>query len=65
MLGYIVMNCATLGEAMSRITPYEKLVGGMDISRIKATDEQVRLIWNCHHRTPLVRRHMAGHVLAP
>ncbi|RCI72947.1 AraC family transcriptional regulator, partial [Pseudomonas aeruginosa] len=64
VLGYIAMNCATLGEAMSRITPYEKLVGDMGTSRIEAAGGQVRLIWNCRHQTPLVRRHMVEHVLA-
>lgn len=64
MLGYIAMNCATLGEAMSRITPYEKLVGDMGTSRIEAAGEQVRLIWNCRHQTPLGWRHMVEHVLA-
>ncbi|HBO7193171.1 AraC family transcriptional regulator [Pseudomonas aeruginosa] len=64
VLGYIAMNCATLGEAMSRITPYEKLVGDMGTSRTEAAGGQVRLIWNCRHQTPLVRRHMVEHVLA-
>ncbi len=40
VLGYIAMNCATLGEAMSRITPYEKLVGDMGTSRIEAAGGQ-------------------------
>ena len=33
-------------------------------SRIEAAGGQVRLIWNCRHQTPLVRRHMVEHVLA-
>ncbi len=36
VLGYIAMNCATLGEAMGRIVPYEKLVGDMGTSRLEA-----------------------------
>ena len=39
VLGYITMNCATLGEAMSRIVPFEKLVGDMGVSRIEAADD--------------------------
>lgn len=27
VLGYITMSCTTLGEAVERIAPYEKLVG--------------------------------------
>jgi AraC-like DNA-binding protein len=64
VLGYITMNCATVGEAMSRIVPYEKLVGDMGVSRIEAAEEQVRLIWDCRHHNPEVRRHMVEDVLA-
>jgi AraC-like DNA-binding protein len=64
VLGYIAMNCATLGEAMSRIVPYEKLVGDMGVSRIEASADQVKLIWSCRHETALVRRHMVEEVLA-
>ena len=64
VLGYITMNCATLGEAMSRIVPFEKLVGDMGVSRIEAADEQVRLIWSCRHQGAEIRRHMVENVLA-
>mgnify|MGYP003418342802 FL=1 len=64
VLGYITMNCATLGEAMSRIVPYEKLVGDMGVSRIEADSQQVQLIWDCRHQNAEVRRHMTEEVLA-
>ncbi|VXC67121.1 AraC family transcriptional regulator [Pseudomonas sp. 8Z] len=64
VLGYITMNCATLGEAMSRIAPYEKLVGDMGTSHIEAAADHVRLIWSCRHQAPEVRRHMVENVLA-
>ncbi len=64
VLGYITMNCATLGEAMGRIAPYEKLVGDMGVSRIEATDDVVRMIWSCRHQDPAIRRHMVENVLA-
>lgn len=35
VLGYITMNCSTLGEAIERIQPYERLVGDMGTSRIE------------------------------
>ncbi|MDX1633645.1 MAG: AraC family transcriptional regulator ligand-binding domain-containing protein, partial [Marinobacter sp.] len=34
VLGYITMSCATLGEAIARIAPYEKLVGDMGVTRL-------------------------------
>ncbi|NQD91695.1 AraC family transcriptional regulator [Pseudomonas sp. CrR25] len=64
VLGYITMNCATLGEAMSRIVPYEKLVGDMGVSRVEPAGDHVRLIWSCRHQAPDIRRHMVENVLA-
>jgi AraC-like DNA-binding protein len=64
VLGYITMNCATLGEAMGRIAPYEKLVGDMGVSRIEAEADGVRMIWSCRHQDPAIRRHMVENVLA-
>ncbi|KIV72184.1 Transcriptional regulator, AraC family [Pseudomonas sp. FeS53a] len=64
VLGYITMNCATLGEAMSRIIPYEKLVGDMGTSQIEAGADHIRLSWNCRHEAPEIRRHMVENVLA-
>jgi AraC-like DNA-binding protein len=64
VLGYITMNCATLGEAMSRVMPFEKLVGDMGVSRIEAADDHVKMIWSCRHQSPEIRRHMVENVLA-
>lgn len=64
VLGYITMNCATLGEAMNRIMPFEKLVGDMGVSRAEVVDGQVRLIWSCRHQRAETRRHMVEDVLA-
>lgn len=64
VLGYITMNCATLGEAMSRIVPYEKLVGDMGTSQLLAEGDHIKLVWNCRHERPDIRRHMVEGVLA-
>jgi len=64
VLGYITMNCATLGDAMSRIMPFEKLVGDMGTSRIEMAAGHVQLIWSCRHRRPDIRRHLVENVLA-
>ncbi len=64
VLGYISMNCATLGEAIDRIAPYEKLVGDMGTSRLEMTGELACLIWDCQHQAPEARRHMVENVLA-
>lgn len=64
VLGYITMNCSTLGEAIERIQPYERLVGDMGTSRIECLGDQVRLSWHCRHAHQPVRRHLIENVLA-
>lgn len=64
VLGYIVMNCATVGEAMARIIPYEKLVGDMGVSRIISEPKQLCVEWHCRYPSPVVRPHMIANVLA-
>lgn len=64
VLGYITMNCATLGQAMSRILPYEKLVGDMGTSRIEQHGAQLAMIWQCRQTNPALRRQLVEHVLA-
>lgn len=64
VLGYIAMNCATLGEAMSRIVPYEKLVGDMGTSELQPAGDAIRLVWRCRHETAEIRRHLVENVLA-
>ena len=63
VLGYITMNCATLGDAMNRIMPFEKLVGDMGVSRAELQGQQVHLIWTCRHQRPRIRRHLVENVL--
>ena len=64
VLGYITMNCATLGAAMSRIVPYEKLVGEMGSSHLEMASDHLRLSWNCRVANTAVRRHVVENVLA-
>jgi AraC-like DNA-binding protein len=64
VLGYITMNCATLGEAMARIVPFEKLVGDLGTSRVEADAQLVKLIWTCNHQSAEISRHLVESVLA-
>lgn len=64
VLGYIAMNCATVGEALSRIPVYEKIVGDMGFTVTRALGENVCVQWNCNFTNPLVRRHVIENVLA-
>ncbi len=64
VLGYITMSCATLGEAVARIAPFEKLVGDMGVTSLEAVDDEVRMTWHCNYTDPLVRPHMVDNVFA-
>ena len=64
VLGYIAMNCATVGEALACIPLYEKIVGDMGVTRIHPQGDSVRVEWHCNFANPLVRRHVIENVLA-
>lgn len=64
VLGYITMSCATLGEAVARIAPFEKLVGDMGTTSLAMKGEDIRLVWNCNYTDPVVRPHLVDNVFA-
>ena len=64
VLGYITMSSATLGEAVARIAPFEKLVGDMGTTQIAGSGDHIRLIWACNYTDPIVRPQMVDNVFA-
>ncbi|MBY6192935.1 AraC family transcriptional regulator [Marinobacter hydrocarbonoclasticus] len=64
VLGYITMSCATLGEAVTRIAPYEKLVGDMGTTRLKMKGDCATLIWTCNFIDPVVWPQVVDNVFA-
>jgi len=64
VLGYISMNCDTLGQAITKIKPFEKLVGDMGITNIEHLGSQLKISWHCQFPNALVRRHMIDNCLA-
>ncbi|WP_166252396.1 AraC family transcriptional regulator [Marinobacter salicampi] len=64
VLGYITMSCATLGEAIARIAPFEKLVGDMGVTRLEEGSDTVSLVWQCAFNDPVVRPHLVDNVFA-
>jgi AraC-like DNA-binding protein len=64
VLGYITMSCATLGEAIARIAPFEKLVGDMGSTRLEVQGEHIKLSWTCHYDDPVVRPQMVDNVFS-
>ncbi|WP_303290756.1 AraC family transcriptional regulator [Marinobacter sp. SS5-14b] len=64
VLGYITMSCATLGEAITRIAPYEKLVGDMGTTRMRMKSGEVSLVWTCNFTDPVVWPQVVDNVFA-
>jgi AraC-like DNA-binding protein len=64
VLGYITMSCATLGEAVTRIAPYEKLVGDMGTTRLKMKGDSATLIWTCNFTDSVVWPQVVDNVFA-
>ncbi|KZY77371.1 hypothetical protein A3740_10565, partial [Oleiphilus sp. HI0068] len=64
VLGYITMSCATIGEAMDKIQPYERLVGDMGTTSFKDLGNSILQCWHCIYDDPIVRPHMIDNVLA-
>ncbi|MFB2764851.1 AraC family transcriptional regulator [Marinobacter shengliensis] len=64
VLGYITMSCATLGEAVTRIAPYEKLVGDMGTTGLRMKGNEVSLVWTCNFTDPVVWPQVVDNVFA-
>lgn len=64
VLGYITMSCATLGEAVARIAPFEKLVGDMGTTELAMTQGSIKLTWHCNYNNPIVRPQVVDNVFA-
>ncbi|QCF25987.1 AraC family transcriptional regulator ligand-binding domain-containing protein [Hydrocarboniclastica marina] len=64
VLGYITMSCATLGEAIARIAPYERLVGDMGVTGLSQSGDSMLLTWHCGYTDAAVRHHMIDNVFA-
>jgi len=64
VLGFIVMNCETLGEALTKIQPFEKLVGDMGTSTLTPQGDLFKIGWSCIFPNKEVRRHMIDNCLS-
>ena len=64
VLGYILMSCATIGEALQHISRFERLVGDMGITTMSSHGEFMHIQWHCAYPDTEVRQHMIDNVLA-
>lgn len=64
VLGYMLMNCRGLQEALEKTPTYERLVGDMGTSQIsRLADGNTEMRWICNYPNPKVRPHMIANVL--
>lgn len=63
VLGYISMNCENLGQAITKIQPFEKLVGDMGTTTFAPLADKVKISWHCQFTDPKVKRHMIDNCL--
>lgn len=55
LLGYMMMNCRTLREALNLFPRYEAIVGNMGVTRIERRGSHVAICWSCNYTDNLVR----------
>jgi len=64
VLGYISMNCNTLGEAITKIQPFEQLVGDMGTTNVELVGDSFKIGWQCQFTEKNVRQQMIDNCLA-
>jgi len=68
VLGFITMNCETLGEAITKVQPFEKIVGDMGTTFFEPIENEhgkyFSIGWSCVFTDKLVRRHAIDNCLA-
>lgn len=64
VVGYITMTSSNLGEALFRISTYERLVSDMGVTQIEFEPGLILARWQCYFQDPMVRRHVIEGVLA-
>lgn len=64
IMGYIAMSANTIGEALARVSVFEKLVGDMGTTHVEPDGSLLRVVWTCRHTRQPVRRHLIENVLA-
>ncbi|MGB1262424.1 MAG: AraC family transcriptional regulator [Cognaticolwellia sp.] len=63
VLGYIFMNCENLAQAMTKIQPFEKLVGDMGVTTVASLGDKIKVSWHCRFTDEQVKRHMIDNCL--
>ena len=57
ILGYMMMNCRTLGEAVEKSARYQKIIGNLIGSRFQLGLKKVKIILTVPRHAPVLSRH--------
>ncbi|MFT4924780.1 MAG: AraC-like DNA-binding protein [Phenylobacterium sp.] len=64
ILGLISQNCRTFGEALTKIQPFEQLVGDMGFTQISQSATTTQIQWICQYTDSVVTRQMVDNCLS-
>lgn len=64
LLGYLIMNCQTGGEAMRLVPKYEGLIGNLGHTELNEEGNVFSIRWHCTCRDDLVSPHLADEFMA-
>jgi AraC-like DNA-binding protein len=64
LVGYLIMNCQSGGEALRLVPKYEALIGNLGTTELSEGKNIVSIRWNCYCRDDLVRPHLIDEYLA-
>lgn len=62
VMGYIAMSAATIGEALAKVSRYEKLVGDMGTTETRLFEDRTEILWHCRYPRQPARRHLIDNV---
>jgi len=57
ILGYMMMNCKTLGEALEKATRYSRIIGNLIEAQATLQDNQINIIYSVPSHAPKMSRH--------
>ena len=64
LVGYLIMNCTTSGEAIRMVPRYETLIGNLGTTELAEAEDVVSIRWNCNSKDALVRPHLIDEYMA-
>lgn len=64
VLGYVIMNCESSGDAIRMVPRYEALIGNLGTTELHESDDVVALRWSSSCGDPIVRTHLVDEYMS-